>query len=54
VALCTAPASTPWFHPPQVVWNHPNIGSTTVVLGGESYAAVVNRAFREYFAGKST
>src|SRR6266446_3822153 len=36
LALGTAPASTPWFHPPQVVWNHNSIGSTTVVLGNNS------------------
>src|SRR5438132_14411294 len=33
LAPCTAPVVTPWFHPPQGVWNHDNIRSTTVVLG---------------------
>src|SRR5439155_25758491 len=32
LAPCTAPVVTPWFHPPQGVWNHDNIRSTTVVL----------------------
>src|SRR5438309_1978740 len=34
LAPCTAPVVTPWFHPPQGVWNHDNIRSTTVVLEG--------------------
>ena len=34
LGLAPAPATAPWFRPPESVWNHVNIRSTTVVLGG--------------------
>src|SRR5712691_8422556 len=47
LAPCTAPVVTPWFHPPQSVWNHDNIRSTTVVLESRDYEVKNKRRCRD-------